>query len=145
MLRTALFVTAEAAEEAFYEAIERGDLDALMALWVEDDEAVCVHPGGQRLVGVPAIRAGWEEVLRHGGMHVRPTEIHAVQSGTLAVRNVVEQVVVSGRMGTEVVKVIATNVFVKGPIGWRMAMHVATPASVDEQAGTAHEMSGMLH
>lgn len=144
MLRTALFATAEAVEEAFYDAIERGDHDAVMALWVEDEEVVCVHPGGQRLVGLPAVRAGWEEVLRHGGVHVRPTEVRAIQSGTVAVHNLIEQVLVSGRLGPEVVKVVVTNVFVKGPIGWQMAMHIAAPASVDEPSGDV-ETAGVLH
>ena len=33
-------------EAQFYEALQRGDIEQLMALWADDDEIVCVHPGG---------------------------------------------------------------------------------------------------
>ena len=31
----------------------KGDVDLLMSCWAEDDEIVCVHPGGSRLMGPP--------------------------------------------------------------------------------------------
>jgi ketosteroid isomerase-like protein len=53
-----LFSSPDDVEAAFYEALQKGDIDALMALWADDDEVVCVHPGGGgRLVGPAAIRA----------------------------------------------------------------------------------------
>ena len=33
-------------EAMFYEALQKGDVDLLMSCWAEDDEIVCVHPGG---------------------------------------------------------------------------------------------------
>ena len=30
-------------EAALYEALQRGDIEALMAVWADDDEIVCVH------------------------------------------------------------------------------------------------------
>ena len=141
---TSLFATAEAAEEAFYDAVERADVDAMMALWADEEDAVCVHPGGARLVGLPAIRAAWEELFRSSGMHIRPTDIKIYQSGTVSVHSVVEQIVVNGRMGAEVVRVLATNVYVKGPIGWQIVMHQAT-AAADPDAPPAAVLQGLLH
>src|SRR4029434_11129463 len=34
-----------------------------MTAWAEDEEIVCVHPGGTRLVGYDAVRAGWEQLF----------------------------------------------------------------------------------
>ena len=48
---------------AFYHAFEAKDIDAMMAAWAEDEEIVCVHPGGPRLVGYEAVRAGWEQLF----------------------------------------------------------------------------------
>ena len=48
---------------AFYQAFEAKDLDAMMATWAEDEEIVCVHPGGTRLVGYDAVRPGWEQLF----------------------------------------------------------------------------------
>ena len=53
--------TADEVEAAFYEALQRGDLEQLMACWADEDDIFCVHPGGPRQVGAPAIRhrSGW--------------------------------------------------------------------------------------
>lgn len=139
-----LFATAEAVEEAFYDALERADLDAMMALWADEEDAVCVQPGGARLVGLPAIRAGWEEAFRDGGAHVRPTDARIYRGGTVSVHNVVEQVVLNGPLGTEVMHVMATNVYVKGPIGWQIVMHQSTPCGEPDLAPAAAGV-GLLH
>ena len=73
----ALFASPDDVEAAFYEALQRGDLDALMALWADDDEVVCVHPGGGgRLVGPAAIRASFEAIFAHSGIPVVPEQVH---------------------------------------------------------------------
>ena len=42
---------ADETEAAFYDAMQLGDIDKLMACWADEDDIVCVHPGGARLVG----------------------------------------------------------------------------------------------
>ena len=42
-----IFPTAQDAENAFYEALERCDLEGMMAVWAEDEDIVCVHPAGR--------------------------------------------------------------------------------------------------
>ena len=64
------FGTADDIEVALYDAIGRADLDALMALWADDEEIVCIHPDGTRLIGYAAIRASWEEIFTRGGVHI---------------------------------------------------------------------------
>ena len=58
--------TADDIEAAFYEALQKGDIELLMACWADEDDVVCVHPGGPRMVGVGAIRAGFEAMFAHG-------------------------------------------------------------------------------
>lgn len=139
-----LFATAEAVEEAFYDALERADVDAMMALWADEEDAVCVHSGGARLVGLPAIRIGWEEAFRDGGAHTRPTDVRIYRSGTVSVHNVVEQMVLAGPLGNEVIQVLATNVYVKGPIGWQIVMHQSTPCG-ESDVLPAVVAVGLLH
>ena len=40
--RSKLFPTPQDAETAFYEAFERGDIAAMMAVWAEADDVVCL-------------------------------------------------------------------------------------------------------
>ena len=59
----ALMASVDDVEAQFYEALQRGDLERLMAVWSDDDEVVCVHPGGPRVVGHGAIRATFDAMF----------------------------------------------------------------------------------
>lgn len=144
MRRGIVFATAEAAEEAFYDAMQRGDLAGMMELWADDDDAVCVHPSGTRLVGLRAIRASFEEIFAQGGVDVRPSRPNVQQGATVAVHNLIEKVVVSGRQGSRVVECVTTNVYLKGAAGWRIVLHHSSPGGETGAAETAPAPS-VLH
>ena len=120
---------AEAAEEAFYDAMQRGDLAAMMALWADDEDVVCAHPNGARLVGIAAIRESFAAIFSDGGVDVRPADVRIHQSATVASHNLVEKVLVSGPGGTRIVECVATNVYVKTAAGWRIVLHHAAQVS----------------
>lgn len=117
--------SAESVETAFYAALSKGDLNAVMALWADDDAIVCNHPSGPRLIGRTAVEASFRDILSHGGLHIRPSRVHAVRTADMAVHSLIEVIAVSGPGGTQEVEVIATNIFVRTPQGWRMLMHHA--------------------
>jgi len=60
---TSIYTTPQDAALAFYQAFEAKDVDAMMAAWADDEDIVCVHPGGPRLVGYDAVRAAWEQIF----------------------------------------------------------------------------------
>jgi len=129
----ALFTSHEAVEQAFYDAFERADLDALMACWSEDDDIVCVHPNGPRMVGPDAIRRGFAQMFNTGPIHLRPLALHVQQGLMVAVHSLVEQVLVAGPKGPATVSLFATNIYIKTPNGWRMSLHHAS--AVPDQGG----------
>jgi ketosteroid isomerase-like protein len=126
-----LFTTALEVESAFYDALDRADVDALMALWSDDEEVVCVHPGGPRLLGVEAVRAAWSEVLSNGGLHIRVVQRTVLANLSCAVHHVIEQIQVEDGGKVQTVNVAATNVYFKTPSGWRLVAHHASPAGQD--------------
>ncbi|NIO38844.1 MAG: DUF4440 domain-containing protein, partial [Burkholderiales bacterium] len=63
---TSQFATAQDAQRAFYRAIERADLAEMMAVWAEQDDIVCIHPGGPRYKGVADIRESWKRIFSRG-------------------------------------------------------------------------------
>lgn len=130
-------LTADAVEEAFYDALRRGDLAAMMALWADDEEVICIHPSGPRLVGLDAVRASWEPILSGGGMEVTIRAVRSHAGAVLAVHSVIESITVRGSRGAETVECAATNVFVKGPSGWRMLIHHATQSDEGEPPAAA--------
>ena len=92
-----IFPTAQDAENAFYEALERCDLEAMMAVWAEDEDIVCVHPAGSRLAGQDQVRASWTQRFA-GGAHVRVQVSHlaAVSGVMFAVHSVQENFSIQG-------------------------------------------------
>ena len=57
------YASAQDAEQAFYGALEKSDLDAMMAVWAEDEDVYCVHPGGARLSGIEQVRESWRQIF----------------------------------------------------------------------------------
>jgi ketosteroid isomerase-like protein len=131
------FGTADDTELAFYDAIGRADLDALMGLWAEDEEIVCIHPDGTRLIGYAAIRASWEEIFLRGGVHIRPMQLHASQNMMSAVHNLIESVTIPEGKQRDI-HILATNVYLKTPLGWRVVVHHASiaPGKVEPEMAT---------
>ena len=126
-----IFPTAQDAENAFYEALERCDLDGMMAVWSEDDDIVCVHPAGMRLSGQDQVRASWTQLFA-GGAHARVQVSHlSTVSGVMfAVHSVQETFSIEGaRPGDpRPTPIVATNVYLRTASGWRMIVHHASPA-----------------
>jgi uncharacterized protein (TIGR02246 family) len=131
--RTAhLVASPDDVEAQFYDALREGDLDKLMAIWSDDDEIVCVHPGGPRVVGARAIRASFEAIFANGGVPVQTENVRRVHSLDAAIHNLIESVLVTSTEGAERASVIATNVFVKTAQGWRLVAHHASPGDANE-------------
>ena len=128
----ALLASPDDTEAQFYEALQQGDIDKLMAVWADDDEVVCVHPGGPRVVGLGAIRAQFEAMFANGSIQAQPEKVRRVHTHDSAVHSVVEQVRVMTEDGPRSAHVIATNVYVKTAQGWRMVCHHASPGTPRE-------------
>ena len=119
--------TPDDTEAAFYEALQQGDIDRLMACWNDEDEVVCVHPGGPRLVGHVEVRAGFEALFANGPVMAHPENVRRADVGACSVHSVVERVEVMSDDGVQQAWVVATNVYAKTAQGWRMVAHHASP------------------
>lgn len=130
-LKKTIFASPQDAEAAFYEALSRGDLEALMAVWAEDEEIVCIHPGSGRISGYAAIRDAWAQVFSNGQrLNVRHTLQSHHHDPLTAVHSVLEEIGLHNDPSQRA-PVIATNVYVRGALGWRMIVHHASPAPPD--------------
>lgn len=133
----ALLASPEDTEQQFYEALQQADLDRLMAVWADEEEISCVHPGGPRVVGHGAIRAAFEAVFGQGAIAVHPERVRRLQTGDTAIHQVLERVQIVGADGPQSAWVIATNVYLKTALGWRLLVHHASP-------GTAHDIQEVV-
>jgi len=139
-----LFASAEECEQAFYDAWENADLEAMADLWLQDDDVSCTHPGAARLVGYSAVRSSWASILESGPLPIRTLARQSFESPTLTVTSLVEEIALLQGAVRQLVHVIASNAFVKTPAGWKMVMHVGAPApqgqalEVETPTGTVH-------
>jgi ketosteroid isomerase-like protein len=136
-----IYTTPSDAALAFYQAFEAKDLDAMMATWAEDEEIVCVHPGGTRLVGYDAVRLGWEQLFAGDTrLAFRLEQVVMIETVGLAMQSAVEQITI-GKDGGSTGTAVCTNIFLRTPYGWRMVMHHASTAP----AVPSTAPSGPLH
>lgn len=123
---------ADDVEGAFYEALQIGDIEKLMACWGDEDDIVCVHPGGARLVGAAAIRAAFDAMFSNGTIRAYPEKIRKAEAMSASVHSVLERIEVLTDEGPRHAYVIATNVYQKTAQGWRMVAHHASPGTPRE-------------
>jgi uncharacterized protein (TIGR02246 family) len=143
-----IFPTAQDAENAFYEALERCDLEGMMAVWAEDEDVVCVHPAGGRLSGQDEVRESWAKIFAGGPRaQLRIEQQVAISGMMLAVHSVFENFTLPGepRAEAQPVPVIATNVYLRTAAGWRMIVHHASPAPGQPQAAPRDTGPKILH
>jgi len=135
---------ADETEAAFYDALQQGDIEKLMACWGDEDEMVCVHPGGSRLVGPAAIRGAFDALFANGSLRVQPLKVRRVQSLGCSVHSVLEHIEVLTDEGPRHAYVLATNVYLLTAQGWRLVAHHASPGSLSELQ-EASESSVLFH
>jgi len=131
-------------EAQFYEALQQADLERLMAVWSDDDDVVCVHPGGPRVLGPAAIRASFGAIFANGAIPVSPQQVKRVEGAGCSVHNVLERVEIRTTEGVQSAWVVATNVYVKSALGWRLVAHHASAGSPHEPPD-AVDASTTLH
>ena len=136
-----IYTTPADAALAFYRAFEAKDIEAMMATWADDEEIVCVHPSGARMVGYDAVRSSWEQIFAADErLRFELDRVVLIETVGLAMQSAIEQISV-GAERTPRGAAFATNVFMRTPYGWRLVVHHASPAPAIAVAQTA----GPLH
>jgi ketosteroid isomerase-like protein len=137
-----LLETSEETEATFYDAISRADIEALMSLWADEEDIVCIHPGAPRLVGHASIRASWEAIFEQGGVQIRPVQVHVAQNVMTSVHSIIEEVHRTASRQQDI-HILATNVYMKTPQGWRIVAHHASV--VPGEAPPDVSIAALLH
>ena len=113
-----------AANQAFYDAHEGRDLDAMAAVWGDGDDVVCIHPGWPILRGRDEVLESWRRIFGGPGRNqFIVTNDAVVVDGDLAWVTLDENLVADGATGT----VAATNVFRRVDGRWRLVVHHGSP------------------
>jgi len=131
-LKKTIFSSPQDAEAAFYDALQRADLDAMMEVWSEDDEVSCIHPGGARITGYEQVRENWSRIFKSGQrLQVNLSDQVVVSGMMLSLHSLHENILATGAQTAAAVTrsiVVTTNVYLRAGGGWRMVLHHASHA-----------------
>ncbi|WP_306340632.1 nuclear transport factor 2 family protein [Streptomyces sp. AS13] len=136
----------EAANTAFYEALERGDLDALTDSWLPGEELTvsCVHPGWPVLTGRRDVLRSYALIMANTDyIQFFLTDVNVTMTGETALVTCTENILSGGpaedgdALGPLVGRlVVATNVFRHTADGWKLWSHHGSPVLADSDEDT---------
>lgn len=124
-----VYPSPDACEAAYYAALQAADHEAMMSVWAETDDVVCMHPapGARPQVGVRAVTEGWLAVFARAlDVRVEPLCLWREADAELAVHVGEERIVRAGELVPSGV-LHYCNSYRRFPEGWRMIGHLATP------------------
>ncbi len=116
------------ANEAFYRAFEKRDINAMGLVWFQGANSYCVHPGNNIIMGWESIRKSWDSIFKNTSYLEIDQEILSIEVGeSLAYIIVLENVMqIAGGKNLKA-QSLATNVFQKMAQKWYMVNHHASP------------------
>ncbi|MFG3407671.1 nuclear transport factor 2 family protein [Streptomyces sp. NPDC048142] len=127
----------EAANTAFYEALERGDYQELSDCWLpgEDLTVSCVHPGWPVLTGRGEVLRSFALIMANTEyIQFFLTDVNVSMTGDTALVTCTENILSGGpaedgnALGPLVGQlVVATNVFRRTADGWKLWSHHGSP------------------
>ncbi|EFE75527.1 nuclear transport factor 2 family protein [Streptomyces filamentosus] len=127
----------EAANTAFYEALERGDHEELSDRWLpgEDLTVSCVHPGWPVLTGRGEVLRSYALIMANTEyIQFFLTDVNIAMTGDTALVTCTENILSGGpaeegnALGPLVGQlVVATNVFRRTDDGWKLWSHHGSP------------------
>lgn len=118
--------SALAANQGFYDAFNRQNLDMMKAVWLDGGESVCIHPGWPVLRGFDPIIKSWGDIFDHTDhLEIKLTDVNVLVAGELAWVSCQENLFSINMQGVQQAAVHATNLFKRDNGAWKMVLHHA--------------------
>jgi len=116
------------ANEAFYRAFEKKNLEAMSQVWSQGTASLCIHPGRNALRGWKQIRDSWELIFKNTKYLEIEIEVIATEiRDTTAYVVLVERVLQASSGRTIKAESIATNIFEQMAGKWYLIHHHGSP------------------
>jgi ketosteroid isomerase-like protein len=121
------FETPQDAEDAFYDALECADLDAMLRVWDSAEDLACLLPMTPLIQG-PAVIELWRSMLGQGvGVEIEVRHLGWIEGGDLAL-HLVEERVGAAPGGPKPPPLYALKLYRRGADGWRLVVHQSSPS-----------------
>ena len=125
------FETPQDVEDAYYDALEAGDAEAMASVWADSDAIFCLLPMTPLAVGEQVGRL-WRILFEPGrGFDLQVRHLLWIEEGDLAVHLVEERPQIQADQFQPGVPLppplYATHVFRRAADGWRLLVHQSSP------------------
>ena len=119
--------TPQEAEDAFYDALEEGDLNRLLSVWADSDDICCLLPMYPMIQGRKDIEDVFSHLFSQGhGVELSVTHLNWIQTDDIAIHQVEENI--NPPAGDPPPPPFyGTNIYRKSGDGWRLIIHQNAP------------------
>lgn len=125
---TDTFESAQAAEDAFYDALDEADLERLLAVWAESDDISCLLPMHPLIQGRAGITEQFTQLFAEGhGVSLSIRHLHWIESGDMAIHHVEERIEDPPADRHPPPPFYGTNIYRREDGGWRLLVHLNAP------------------
>ena len=119
-------------EAAFYAALSASDVEAMMKLWSEDEEIICILPNVPYTQGHIAVRDLWENLFNIGRFNAHILATHTFDNMLTAVHTLLVHIQLTPKNApngeVQTFNLHTTQVYLKSELGWKLSVYHATVA-----------------
>ena len=120
--------TPQEAEDAFYDALDEGDLNQLLSVWAESDDIFCLLPMHPIIRTREGVRDLFTHVFSQGrGVSLAITHLSWIETDEMAIHQVEEAILAPPSDRPSPPPVYGTNIYRKDESGWRLIIHQNAP------------------
>jgi len=125
---TQIYNTPQEAEDAFYDALEEGDLNQLLSVWSEADDICCLLPMYPMIQGRQDVADVFTELFSQGhGVALAIAHLSWIQTDDVAIHQVEETIQNPPPDTPPPPPFYGTNIYRKDSTGWRLIVHQNAP------------------
>ncbi|MBU2444887.1 MAG: nuclear transport factor 2 family protein [Bacteroidetes bacterium] len=120
--------------EEFYRAFESLDIKKMEMIWINDENAICIHPGWEIIIGWNKIKESWMRIFTSDSLlkfTIRNPRVSMFSDG--GVVSCVEEIFVSSRERISQTFIASTNIFRKTDAGLKLIYHHSSPINSNDR------------
>ncbi len=116
------------ANQAFYRAFEKKDMEAMSTVWSQGTGSLCIHPGRKALRGWKEIRSSWEVIFKNTKYIEIETEIITIEIRSHLAYVILGENLLQVSGGRRIqAQSMATNIFEQMAGKWYLVHHHGSP------------------
>jgi ketosteroid isomerase-like protein len=125
---TTIYSSPQDAEDAFYDALEEGDLAALSGVWADSDDICCLLPMHPLVQGRMKVEELFGKLLPRGqGVMLSVRHLNWIEAGESAIHLLEESIENPPPGQPRPPPFYAINIYRKFDQGWRLMVHLNSP------------------